>query len=81
MKKITKEELEVFLRKHELWLMDEPGGERANLRGAKNVNIPIACPEKGSFIPPYRPIISRTTRSAIFTVPTSTSILKIISPT
>lgn len=31
---ITKEELEVFLRKHKLWLADEPGGERANLTRA-----------------------------------------------
>lgn len=29
----------------------------------------------------YKPIISRTTRSAIFTAPTSTSILKTSSPT
>jgi hypothetical protein len=49
MKKITKDELEVFLRKHKLWLEDEPGGERADLSGAKNVNYPIACPEKGTF--------------------------------
>ena len=34
MKKITKEELEVFLRKHKLWLEDKKGGERANLSGA-----------------------------------------------
>ena len=34
MKKITKEELEVFLRKHKLWLKNEDGGERADLRGA-----------------------------------------------
>ena len=34
MKKITKEELDVFLRKHKLWLCDEPDGERANLGGA-----------------------------------------------
>ena len=31
---ITKEELEVFLRKHKLWLADDPEGERANLTGA-----------------------------------------------
>ena len=47
---ITKDELEVFLRKHKLWLADEPGGERADLTGARNVNCPIACPEKGAFI-------------------------------
>ena len=33
-KKITQEELEVFLRKHKLWLVDDPEGKRANLRGA-----------------------------------------------
>ena len=59
MKRITNDELQVFLRKHRLWLMDEPGGERADLQGAnlwradlqgaKNINHPIACPEKGSF--------------------------------
>ena len=95
MKKITKEELEVFLRKHKLWLRGEEGGERAdlsgadlyradlsgadlsgadlyranlsganlyradlsgadlyraNLSGAKNVYVPLACPEEGEFI-------------------------------
>ena len=34
MKKITKEELEVFLRKHKLWLECKKGGERADLQGA-----------------------------------------------
>ena len=34
MKKITQEELDVFLRKHKLWLQNDPKGERANLRGA-----------------------------------------------
>ena len=33
-KKITKEELEVFLRKHKLWLKGDSDGERANLYGA-----------------------------------------------
>ena len=33
-KKITPEELEVYLRKHKLWIMDDPAGERANLREA-----------------------------------------------
>ena len=33
-KVITKEELEVFLRKHKLWLENKEGGERANLKGA-----------------------------------------------
>ena len=113
-KKITSYELDVFLRKHKLWLVDDPDGQKANLCGAnlqwadlrgailreadlreadlqkadlhgadlcganlqwadlryadlreadlrgadlrgadfcgaKNVNYPIACPEKGSF--------------------------------
>ena len=34
MKKITKDELEVFLRKHKLWLAGDEEGERANLTGA-----------------------------------------------
>ena len=34
MKRITKDELEVFLRKHKLWLANDPEGERADLRGA-----------------------------------------------
>ena len=34
MKRITKDELDVFLRKHKLWLDGGYGGERANLRGA-----------------------------------------------
>ena len=95
MKKITKKELEVFLRKHKLWLEDDPEGERANLSdadlrganlsganlsdaylrdaylsgadlsganlsganlrdaylsGAKNIYLPITCPEEGDFI-------------------------------
>ena len=80
MKKITKNELDKILRKHKLWLMNDPEGEmanlywadlseadlseadlsgadlsRANLSGAdlsraKNINYPIVCPEKGSFI-------------------------------
>ena len=33
-KKITKKELDKFLRKHKLWLADDPKGERADLRGA-----------------------------------------------
>lgn len=114
MKKITRNELEIILRKHKLWLIDHSDGQRADLReayllgadlrwadlqganlqmanlwgadlrmadlrmtnllgaklheadffganlqradlrgmdlrGAKNVNYPIACPEKGSF--------------------------------
>ena len=100
MKKITKNELDEILRKHKIWMMDKPEGEKAdlsgadlsganlsganlswanlsgadlswanlsganlsganlfganlfgaNLFGAKNINYPIACPEKGSFI-------------------------------
>ena len=40
-KKITQEELEVFLRKHKLWLENKEGGERANLEGAnlKRANL------------------------------------------
>ena len=34
MRKITKDELDVFLRKHKLWLENKEGGERANLGGA-----------------------------------------------
>ena len=33
-KKITKEELDTFLRKHKLWLECKDGGERADLQGA-----------------------------------------------
>ena len=33
-KKITRKELDVFLRKHKLWLIDDPKGERADLWGA-----------------------------------------------
>ena len=55
MKEITRDELNEILRKHNLWLKGDFNGARANLneadlRGAKNLNFPIACPEKGSFI-------------------------------
>ena len=60
MKVITAVELVEILRKHKLWLADDPSGARANLTradltradltGANNINYPIACPEKGSFI-------------------------------
>ena len=64
MKKITKEELDIFLRKHKLWLVDAEGGERADLMGADlrganlwgadlrgaDLKYPITCPEEGSFI-------------------------------
>lgn len=59
------EQLDNILKKHTLWVENESGGERADLRGAylsgadlygadlrgaKNVSLPIACPEEGSFI-------------------------------
>ena len=92
---ITEAELKIVLEKHELWLINDPNGVRANLCGAnlsradlrganlrganlcganlceadlcganlceanlcganlcgaKNVNCPLMCPEKGSFI-------------------------------
>lgn len=55
MKTYTKEELSETLRKHKSWLNNEEDGERAdlsdaNLRGAKSIIYPMACPEKGSFI-------------------------------
>ena len=58
-KKITREELDAFLRKHKLWLADDPEGERADLSGADlsgadlygaDLRCPITCPEKGAFI-------------------------------
>ena len=33
-KKITKDELDVFLRKHKLWLIGDPDGQKADLQGA-----------------------------------------------
>ena len=65
MKKITKDELKEILRKHSLWLNDDPEGERANLYGAnlygaklygadlygaEDAKLPVACPEEGEFI-------------------------------
>ena len=57
---IVKDQLDDILRKHALWINNESGGERANLRGAdlsradlsevKNLSVPMACPEEGSFI-------------------------------
>ena len=64
MKVITAVELVEILRKHKLWLADDPSGARADLtradlyganltradlEKATDVNYPIACPEKGSF--------------------------------
>ena len=41
MKKITKSELDAFLRKHKLWLINDPEGECADLRNAdlRNANL------------------------------------------
>ena len=65
MKKYTDLELRSILEKHSLWLAGDPNGERADLSGvdlskaslrgadlygAKHINCPMACPEKGSFI-------------------------------
>ena len=60
MKTYTKEELAEVFEKHRRWLANEDGGARAdlsdadlfkaNLRDAKNLIFPLACPEKGSFI-------------------------------
>ena len=60
MKTYTKEELAEVFEKHRRWLANEDGGARAdlsdadlfkaNLRDAKNLVFPLACPEKGSFI-------------------------------
>lgn len=55
------EELKEILHKHQLWLNDEEGGERAllrgadlycaNLRDAKSIPyIPLACPSDGAFV-------------------------------
>ena len=51
--------LKEILKKHEMWLKYEKGGERANLRNANlrnaktnmnTIGYNLACPEKGSFI-------------------------------
>ena len=59
MRSVSKDELTEILRKHEMWIYGEVGGIRADLsgadlyladlHGAKNLNFPIACPEKGMF--------------------------------
>ena len=59
-KTFTKGELNEILKKHALWLIGDPNGSKAylrgadlceaNLRGAKNLICPITCPEEGSFI-------------------------------
>lgn len=41
-KKITAKELDEFLRKHKLWLANDPQGERANLRVA-NLRGGLTC--------------------------------------
>ena len=61
----TKVELEEILKKHLMWLDEDPNGVRADLsnanlsnadltgadlRGVINLYYPLACPEKGSFI-------------------------------
>ena len=43
MKKITQKELKRFLRKHKLWLEDDPKGERANLSGADLSGADLSC--------------------------------------
>ena len=61
-KKITKEELEVFLRKHKLWLEDDPEGERADLTRADLTGADLyrsgpyrSGPYRsGQYRPPYR---------------------------
>ena len=52
---ITAEKLKEILDKHLKWYLGQEGGERANLSradlsGAKNFWIPMACPDTGSFI-------------------------------
>ena len=51
---ISKHKLNSILNKHEMWLLNDPRGKRADLRwadlsGAK-LDWPLACQEKGSFI-------------------------------
>ena len=63
--KMTESELKIVLEKHALWVRNDPNGVRANLSradlrnadfhgadlcAAKNLNCPLTCPEKGSFI-------------------------------
>ena len=59
MRNISKEELNEILQKHKMWLNNDKGGERADLRGADLTSIEtnmntigynLACPEEGSFI-------------------------------
>ena len=59
MKTISDDDLKEILRKHVLWFMEDPKGERADLEGANlreanlreaNIDWPLVCPEKGSFI-------------------------------
>lgn len=49
MRTVSKDELAEILNKHKIWLNKDVGGIRADLCGAKNLNFPIACPEKGMF--------------------------------
>ena len=43
MRTITKEELQEILEKHQKWLNDEEGGERANLRYANLSRADLSC--------------------------------------
>lgn len=40
-KRIIKDDLEVFLRKHKLWLANDPEGKRADLRGANLYRVDL----------------------------------------
>ena len=51
---ISRDELNNILKKHTMWLDNEPGGERANLRGADlreaKLDWASVCQEKGSLV-------------------------------
>ena len=42
---MTQKELDIVLKKHKAWLSNEPGGERANLRGAdlRGADLDFSC--------------------------------------
>ena len=42
---MTRNEISEILRKHKMWIDDEEGGERANLRGAnlRGANLDFSC--------------------------------------
>ena len=50
---ISKHKLNFILNKHNMWLLNDPKGERADLRGADlggaKLNWPMVCQEKGCF--------------------------------